>query len=83
MKTILVQDVNGQTLVSNLGPTVDAVICAMEARGYEFIGLETRGYLREELRGAPRFKGLLGPCYGGPETPWRYETWAVAEELSR
>lgn len=37
---------------------------------------------RPELRGQPCFVGLVGPMYGGPECPLRYETPAAYETLS-
>ena len=58
------------------------LIAAMEVRGYEYAGTETQTHLRQELQGAPKFKGLCGPMWGGAETPLRYETWKAYERLS-
>ena len=52
--------------------------------GYELIGHTAYGgKLRDELQGAPKFRGLAGPMWGGDATPLRYETAAVLREISR
>jgi hypothetical protein len=38
--------------------------------------------LRAELRGQPVLAGLVGPMWGGPAHPLRYESSAAFEKLS-
>lgn len=42
---------------------------------YGVTGVVTGDRLRPELRGLPKLKNMMGPCYGGEEIPIRYETW--------
>jgi hypothetical protein len=51
--------------------------------GYDFTGYNDNPRHRPELRGAPKFKGIVGPAWGGEDTPWRYETAAAYREISR
>lgn len=72
MRAILVQHLDGR-FVTSVFENEENLISAMEARGYGFEGIENSRRLRPELQGAPKFKGLVGPCWGGEQTPWRYE----------
>jgi hypothetical protein len=65
-------------------PASADLIAYMEARGFALIGYTSLGGpLREELRGQPRFHGVLGPMYGGPACALRYECAKTYAELSR
>lgn len=44
----------------------DNVIPALDVRGFELTGINHNHRQRRELQGQPKFKGLIGPCYGGP-----------------
>lgn len=58
------------------------VIEAMAERGYAYVGLNHNDYNREELQGAPLFRGLCGPMWDGDQ--WiRYETTEMNDALSR
>ena len=57
------------------------VISAMEVRGYAYLGSNPGIGQRQELHGAPRFKGLVGPMWDGDMI--RYETPEMYEILSR
>lgn len=64
-------------------PASADLIAYMQARGHAVKGYSpTGGVLRPELQGQPRFAGLLGPMWGGDDTPLRYEDQAVFNMLS-
>lgn len=72
---------DGEVLVLDLS-TAD-LFAALEVRGFEFTGrLHNNPKTRSEMQGAPIFKGLAGPMYGGPDTV-RYESARMNELLSR
>src|SRR5215469_11470211 len=70
-----------QELVSTEFDTFENLVAGLEVRGYTFKELETSERLREELRGEPKFNGLLGPMYDGPGVV-RYETQQAYNILS-
>lgn len=51
------------------------------AAGYVIVGTNTNPRQRDELQGAPKFKGLLGPMWDGDCL--RYEDPKTYEELSQ
>lgn len=53
---------------------------AIAALGFEYIGPNASRAQRDELQGAPRFRGLIGPMWDGG---LRYECSKTNEELSR
>lgn len=59
---------------------VEAFVEQMKARGYEFTGWNDNHRQREELQGAPKFKGIAGPMWDGGYI--RYESVAVYAQLS-
>lgn len=63
-------------------PHTADLIAWMAARGHIYTGDQKRRGLRPELLGQPMFSGLIGPMWGGEETPLRYEDQAVYNELS-
>lgn len=80
-QAIVVKEVAGQ-LEAQLVPLGAELVAWMEARGHRYLGPATGRVLRPELRGAPRFEGLAGPCWGGAEHPLRYECWAAYRRIS-
>lgn len=46
--------------------SADNIIPAMDVRGFTLTGICRNPRLRAELQGQPTFRGLIGPCYGGP-----------------
>lgn len=60
--------------------TNDNVIPAMELRGFEMTGNYANPRTREEMQGAPQFRGMLGPMYDGDAV--RYESQEVYNQLS-
>jgi hypothetical protein len=82
LKALLVQLVDGR-FVTSICPDTEHLVAFMEARGYRQEGVSPRSrVVREVLQGKPTFKGLAGPCWGGEDTPLRYETWPVYERVS-
>lgn len=56
-----------------------------EVAGFAFTKLEDRPGLRAELVGQPKFKGLVGPCWGGVKDGQpviRYEDARTYEAMS-
>ncbi len=81
-QAIIVQVINGQWKTTIIPHGVD-LIEAMEALGFEKCGTTPiGGVLRPELQGQPRFSTLCGPCWGGEETPVRYENSRANDILS-
>lgn len=60
--------------------TNENVIPALEVRGFEMTGNYSNPRTREEMQGAPKFRGLLGPMYDGGAV--RYESQEVYNALS-
>ena len=67
LPAILVTDTKVATFPSG------AVRKGMERLGFACTGYATNPKLRIELQGAPIFKGVNGPMWGGDRTPLRYE----------
>lgn len=61
--------------------TNDNVIPALEVRGFEMTGNYSNPRTREEMQGAPKFAGLLGPMFDGDAI--RYESQEVYNALSQ
>ena len=59
----IVCDVDGQHIVDVYDET--NVVDALEFRGHILTGFNKKKSCREELRGEPKFSGLLGPMWGG------------------
>lgn len=60
-------------------------IAAFEVRGYCATGKVGGDHLRPELRGQPKFAGLLGPMWGGERNGApliRYEDQQTYDQLS-
>lgn len=80
---VLIQFVDGQFIPSEFSE--DNLIAGMQARGFEHTGPVSNGYLRKELQGQPRFRGLNGPMWGGEKNGQpivRYETVEAYQHLS-
>ena len=63
MKYKIVQCVEGKFSVINLDDS--NLHTVLQARGFDFAGLEENRRLRSELIGEPKFTGLLGPMWDG------------------
>lgn len=74
----VVRQLNGRMFVEEF--TNDNVIPALELRGFEMTGSYENPRTREEMQGAPKFAGLLGPMYDGDAI--RYESAEVYRALS-
>jgi hypothetical protein len=78
----IVQNVDGEFITTS---PLDVFAWA-EVAGFAFVKLESRPGLRAELIGQPKFKGLVGPCWGGlnkaGEPVIRYEDARSCEILS-
>ncbi len=81
-QAILVQMVEGQLISTVISYGAD-LVAAMGVRGYEENGVNTSTRLRAELQGAPKFKGVHGPSWGGEDHPLRYESVDAYQLLSR
>lgn len=60
-------------------------LAAFEVRGYRHTGRFAPDHLRVELRGQPKFEGLLGPMWGGDRDGVpviRYEDQQTYDALS-
>lgn len=80
---IVTADAEGN-LASQTFETPDP-LAAFEVRGYKPTGHVGGNHLREELRGQPKFHGLLGPMWGGFKDGApviRYEGQAAYDILS-
>jgi len=75
---VVTQMQSGQMI--SLEYTNENVIPALEVRGFEMTGNYSNPRTREEMQGAPTFKGLLGPMYDGDAI--RYESQEVYNQLS-
>ena len=53
----------------------------MNKLGFKRTGININPAHREELQNLPKFSGLSGPMYDGPNKI-RYETWEVYQALS-
>lgn len=60
--------------------TNDNLLPAMEVRGFETTGNYASPRTREEMQGAPKFAGLLGPMWDGDAV--RYEDAETYRALS-
>lgn len=77
---IVIADPNGVGCEEIVGGVAEFVE-RMEINGFVFAGFEDSRRLRPELFGQPRFKGLIGPMYGGPGAV-RYENQAAYDRFS-
>lgn len=75
----LIQTVDGFALRSDFAH--ENIVIAMEVRGYEHVGTVTNTKLRAELQGAPKFRGVNGPMWGGDHI--RYECPETTKMCSR
>lgn len=80
-QAVVVAVVDGRLEATVIPEGVD-LVRAIEALGHSHTGFEANPRKRIELRGAPTFSGLNGPCWGGDATPLRYETAAANDHLS-
>lgn len=84
MKFRLVQNVDGQFFVHDFSEM--NVVPAMAVRGFDFDGFSENPRLRPELQGQPKFKGVLGPMWGGEDDEGqpivRYEDQSAYDRLS-
>jgi len=79
---IVTQDKSGG--LTSLRVPVDDLVDTMSRLGHKFVGFNDNPRHRADLRGAPKFSGILGPMYGGSASePWRYESTRAYGELSR
>jgi hypothetical protein len=78
-KAEIVMTVDGQTL--KIEVAAENLEVAAAVRGFEVVGYYSNPRTRAELQGAPKFRGIVGPCYGGPGVV-RYECPATYAELS-
>ncbi len=74
----LIQLIEGHWIRSEF--TDENVLPAMEVRGFVFSGVNQNKGNREELQGAPRFSGVLGPMWDGDAI--RYESREAYARLS-
>lgn len=71
MKYRLVQNVEGQFIVTEFDKGLDAFLAAMQVRDFQFVKLNSNPRQRIELQGEPVFSGLAGPMWDGDAV--RYE----------
>jgi hypothetical protein len=83
-QAVVVRWVEGVGMLAEVVPWEADLVAWMEVRGFTFAG-ETRvgGALRSELQGQPKFRGVVGPCFGGQDTPLRYECPRACAALSQ
>jgi hypothetical protein len=78
MKYRIIQMVEGKMIKTELND--ENLHPALEVRGFDFVGLENNPHLRNELKGEPKFTGLLGPMWDGDAI--RYEDFESYKILS-
>ena len=59
---------------------IERLRAGMEERGFGFTGLNSNPRQRQELQGQPKFKGVVGPMWGGDHL--RYECPKAYASLS-
>lgn len=79
MKYKLVQRIDDR-FVETTGDMTNVVV-AFEVRGFTFTGINANPRQRLELQGQPKFSGLCGPMYDGPDFI-RYEDQDAYRVLS-
>ena len=77
-KARLIQSVDRQMIETEI--EIENLIPAMEIRGYVFSGLNESPYVREELRGQPKFENVCGPMWDGDAI--RYECPEANDRIS-
>ena len=77
----IITTVEPEFFVAEFGSdTVESFIEQMTGEGYEVSGFNNNPAQRQELQGAPKFKGLCGPMWDGDAI--RYECNTTYAELS-
>jgi hypothetical protein len=84
----IITTVDGRPATGEQTFETDDPYAAFDIRGFRMeLGKGGADYLREELRGQPKFAGLCGPMWGGTDEQGRpiirYEDWRSYDFLSR